>query len=285
MNTRVYLFSYDPHVERVCAAAMRSCYSPHAGYSLYVYSSLSRGELEGEKAFDDERVNALLKKALELGHHDILEHGLFTFDLQSISRACSHQLVRHRIASYSQQSQRYVKITRSRGYIKPPSISKDMKIPVNLAGRNVELSFEDIVDATQQMEEAYIKLGIRPEDSRYIRPNSAATNIVASMNPRQLLHFFSLRCAPDAQWEIRDISWAMYLCVRVIAPTIFASLPNAESNQLMRKKIELASRVADRARDTYLKAQPGDLVKVPVEELQLEHQVEVYIRRITSNHV
>ena len=95
MATRVYLFSYDADIERVCAAAMRSCYSPHAGYSLYTYTGNPQ-VLEGEKAFDNERVQNLLRKSLDLGHLDILEHGLFTFDIQSMSRACSHQFVRHR---------------------------------------------------------------------------------------------------------------------------------------------------------------------------------------------
>jgi len=84
-------------VERVCAAAMRSCYSPYPGYELF------KGiELEGEKILDDQQVKSMLRKAIGLGHYDVLEHGHFTYDIQGISRACSHQLVRHRIASYSQ---------------------------------------------------------------------------------------------------------------------------------------------------------------------------------------
>jgi thymidylate synthase (FAD) len=275
--TKIFLFSYDPDIERVCAAAMRSCYSPHAGYSLFTYTDNPQ-LLEGEKVFDDERVQYFLRKSLELGHHDILEHGALTFDLQGVSRACSHQLVRHRLASFSQQSQRYVKITRSYGYLKPPSIPNDVRVPVMVNEKTWELNFEDVMDITRQVEEGYVRLGMKAEDARYVRPNAACTNIVTSMNPRQLLHVFTLRCAPDAQWEIRCLSWGMYACARLVAPTIFETIPQA--NQTMQEKIGAVGRVLSEVRSKFSAMHRGDLVQIPLDELELEAPLEAFVRRV-----
>lgn len=274
------LFSYDPDMERVCAAAMRSCYSPHPTYDLYSYSSGSAQTLEGERPFDDERIRSLLRKALELDHLDILEHALLTFDLEHISRACTHQLVRHRLASFSQQSQRYVKITRTRGYVKPPSIVPDTKVPVQIRGTNLEMTFEDIMDATAQMEEGLLKIGIRSEDARYVRPNAAVTNIVTSMNPRQLLHVLALRCASDAQWEIRDIAWAMFACAKLVAPSVFETLPGASANSYVRERIAKLDLAVKRAEPVFAASPSGELVEISISEVGLEHPVKVFVRKI-----
>lgn len=279
METKVILFSYDPSVERVCAAAMRSCYSPYPGYSLFTASTPQKA-LEGEKALDDERVKSLLRKALELGHHDILEHGEFTFDIQGVSRACSHQLVRHRLASFSQQSQRYVKVSKSYGFIVPPSIPGGAKVPVSVREKKLELGFEDLIDVARQMEEGYVKLGVKPEDSRYLRPNAAATNIVMSLNPRSLMHVLGLRCARDAQWEIRDISWAMFACTNVIAPTIFESLPYADKSEYLREKIAIVNKIVTDVRPLFNKTGQDELFQIPLEEVGLEHNVSAYVRKI-----
>src|SRR5436309_10661440 len=147
-------------------------------------------------------ISNLDKEGVKMGRDDLLRHGSFTFDLQGVSRAASHQIVRHRIASFSQQSQRYVKITRSYGYLKPSGIPEDLKVPVEIHGERMELSFADVMDLTRQAEEGLVAAGIKAEDSRYLRPNAATTNIVMSMSPRQLIHFFNLRRAPDAQREL-----------------------------------------------------------------------------------
>src|SRR5439155_24593480 len=117
--------------------------------------------------------------------------------------AASHQIVRHRIASVSQQSQRYVKITRSYGYLKTSGIPEDLKVPVEIRGQKLDLTFSDVMDLTRQAEEALVAKGIKAEDGRYLRPNAATTNIVMSMSPRQHIHFCHLRCAPHGQWESR----------------------------------------------------------------------------------
>src|SRR3972149_7599131 len=129
-------------------------------------------------------ISRLQQEGVKVNRDELLLHGSFTFDLQGVSRAASHQIVRHRIASFSQQSQRYVRITRSYGYLKPPNIPDDLRVPVEIQGNKAELSFTDIMDLTRQAEEGLVAKGIKAEDSRYLRPNAATTNIVMSMNPR-----------------------------------------------------------------------------------------------------
>lgn len=280
MESRVVLFSYDPDMERVCAASMRSCYSAHPSYDLYMYSSEKAHGLEGERPLDDQRVKSLLRKALELDHLDIFEHALLTFDLQHVSRACTHQLVRHRLASFSQQSQRYVRITRSRGYVKPPSISFDVKIPVQIRGANLEMTFEDMMDATTQMEEGLLSMGIKAEDARYVRPNAAATNIVTSMNPRQLMHVLALRCASDAQWEIRDLAWAMFACAKLVAPNIFETLPTAKTSLELQERIGKLDAAVKEAGSAFAASSKGEMVEVPMSQVGLEHTVRAFVRKL-----
>jgi thymidylate synthase (FAD) len=277
-ESKVVLFSYDPDMERVCAAAMRSCYSPHTSHDLYLYSDEETHALDDERPLNDQRIEALLQKALELEHLDILEHGLLTFDLQHVSRACTHQLVRHRLASFSQQSQRYVKITRSRGHINPPAIRNDIKVPLQIHGVNLEMNFEDMMDAAAQMEEGLLEAGIKAEDARYVRPNAAVTNIVTSMNPRQLLHVLELRCATDAQWEIRDLAWAMFACAKLVAPNIFKTLPSAKASSALREKITKLDLVVNKTHDIFAASSRGELVEIPLDQIGMEHNVRTYVR-------
>lgn len=277
---RVILFSYTPDLERVCAAAMRSCYSPHPAYSLYSNTPDSGSILEGEKTyFDDERVRYFIRKAKEMGHLDVLEHGSLTYDIQGVSRALTHQLVRHRLASFSQQSQRYVKVTRSFGYIKPPKIG-DARVEVDVKGIKLNLSFEDVVDICRQVEEGYLKLGIPSEDARFIRVGGAVTNIVITANPREYLHIFSLRCAKDAQWEIQDICYAMLSLAKLVAPTIFESLPESKNDTYIKERMEKIDKILEPIRKRFEEAKRGELIEVPLDTLPLHHPVEAYIRKI-----
>jgi thymidylate synthase (FAD) len=156
-------------------------------------------------------LNETLNKALSKGHQSVIEHASFTFSIEGISRACSHQLVRHRIASYSQQSQRYVQLS-DLDYATPPSILKsDEALKV----------FKNALKAINEAYNALIKMNIPLEDARYILPNATLTNIVVTMNARELLHFFDLRCCLHAQWEIRGIAWEMLKKVQKVAPKIF----------------------------------------------------------------
>src|SRR5437588_6664892 len=93
------------------------------------------------------------------------------------------------------------------------------------------------MDLTRQAEEGLVAKGIKAEDGRYLRPNAATTNIVMSMSPRQLIHFFNLRCAPDAQWEIRDLAWSMYSAVSLVAPQVFGPLPAADESDYIKKRV------------------------------------------------
>jgi flavin-dependent thymidylate synthase len=217
---------------------------------------------------------------VKMGEESMLRHGSFTFDLQGISRAASHQIVRHRIASFSQQSQRYVKVTRSYGYLKPPGVPDDLKVPVEIKGQKLELNFEDVMDLTRQAEEGLVAKGIKAEDSRYLRPNAATTNIVMSMSPRQLIHFFNLRCAPDAQWEIRDLAWSMYAAVRLASPQVFGPLPAADESEYIKKRVLLVEDLVRKGEDGFSRTSPGELFQLELQPvLELVHPVETFVRR------
>ncbi|MGC9468941.1 MAG: FAD-dependent thymidylate synthase [Anaerolineae bacterium] len=173
----------------------------HAGRVCY------RSESRGDPA-------AFLRARLREGHESIIEHAVATFEISGISRACSHQLVRHRLASYSQESQRYV----------------DMSEPAMVVPDSVRADPEAIAiwrDLRDYVKEAYQKLrdrGIRKEDARFVLPNAAATRIVVTMNFRELRHFFRLRIAPQAQWEIRQMALEMLKLLVPHAPTVFGDM-------------------------------------------------------------
>ena len=145
-----------------------------------------------------------------MGHLSVIEHANFTFSVEGVSRALTHQLVRHRIASYSQQSQRYVSMNRA-SYIIPPSIALDP---------DAKKEYEALMN---QIWKAYAELAqkVPKEDARYVLPNACNTNITVTMNARELTHFFSLRCCRRAQWEIRKMAWLMLLEVRQVSPILF----------------------------------------------------------------
>ena len=221
----------------------------------------------------------LQEAGVKLGKDGLLRHGSFTFDLQGISRAASHQIVRHRIASFSQQSQRYVRVTRSYGYLKPPGIPEDLKVPVEIQGHKLELNFTDVMDLTRQAEEGLASKGIKAEDARYLRPNAATTNIVMSMSPRQLIHFFNLRCAPDAQWEIRDLAWSMYAGVRLAAPLVFGPLPAASESDYVKKRVAIVDDLVRKGEDGFSRTPPGELFQLLLQPtLELVHPVETFVR-------
>ena len=225
-------------------------------------------------------VSNLEKEGVKTGNNDLLRHGSFTFDLEGVSRAASHQIVRHRIASFSQQSQRYVKITRSYGYLKPPGIAEDLKLPVEIHGQKLDLNFSDVMDLTRQAEEGLVSRGVKAEDSRYLRPNAATTNIVMSMSPRQLIHFFNLRCAPDAQWEIRDLAWSMYSAVSLASPQVFGLLPAAEDSEYVKKRVGVVQELVGKYGSQFDAAKPGELFKLELEPyLELTHPVDTFVRR------
>lgn len=196
---KVYLLTHTPEPEKTIAMAAKLCYSPSNIGDLG-----SRVEESNQEKF--------LEKIIGLGHLSVLEHASFTFGIEGISRATSHQLVRHRLASYSQQSQRYVKVGSEFEYVTPSTVGErdDLKGTFDEAIRALHSVYRNLVDA-----------GVPAEDARYILPNAAATKIIVTMNARELLHFFTLRCCERAQWEIRDMACEMVRLVKEAAPSIF----------------------------------------------------------------
>lgn len=200
------LVSYSPEPEKTVSAAARLCYSPTDAEGL-----LSKVEGNDQRDF--------LEKLTAVGHLSPVEHASFTFVVEGISRACSHQLVRHRLASYSQQSQRYVN-EKKFDYLMPPSIQEDgeMRALFEKTMKDIQQSYSYFADRLVQ--KGYSTESAR-EDARFVLPNATETKIMITMNARELLHFFRQRLCNRAQWEIRAMAYAMLKLVKPIAPTIF----------------------------------------------------------------
>lgn len=198
--------------EQVCNHAAKTCTSSDAG------------TMAGTWYVEDEPVpvwNDLDQKplmaALRSGHESVLEHAVYTFEVKGVSRALTHQLVRHRIASYSQQSQRYVRMAYSSrdcfDYVMPKSIWDNPEARV---------LYDNHMRATAEIYGRLVDCYKLPmEDARYILPNACTTNIVITMNARELRHFFALRCCERAQWEIRELANRMLKICKEISPIIF----------------------------------------------------------------
>lgn len=195
---RVVLLSYTADPERLCGSAAKSCYSVKGASEIY--REISR-----------EDASRVVSHVRDLGHHSVLEHASFTFSLEGVSRVLTHQLVRHRIASYSQQSQRYVKVEEA-SVVKPPKVSENPR---------AEEVFDKAVRAAKEAYQMLIGEGIPPEDARFILPQGIETNIVVTMNARELWHFFTLRTCFRAQWEINQVAWEMLRLVKEVAPELF----------------------------------------------------------------
>lgn len=191
---KVILLSYTKNADEICAAAGMSCYS----------------DKPADEIIGVEDAERTLGSIVGMGHLSVVEHATFTFSVSGVSRALTHQLVRHRIASFSQQSQRYVRFSEPT-YVVPHTIAEDPE-----ASELYETMMERIWDAYSELREK-----VPAEDARYILPNGCTTNITVTMNARELLHFFSLRCCERAQWEIREMAEEMLRLCREVSPTIF----------------------------------------------------------------
>lgn len=172
----------------------------------------SAGSVADMETASREKMAELVQRCIRSGHTSVLEHASFTFAISGVSRALSHQLVRHRMASYSQQSQRYVKFDDIE-YVCPPSLRDETS-----ADRAYFLSaLERAAHAYQDM----LADGVPAEDARFILPNATATNIVMTMNCRALLHFFEERCCAKAQWEIHRLVLEMESLLVEALPEVF----------------------------------------------------------------
>lgn len=193
----VELIQYTPDPEKVIAAAARLCYSPDPVPELL-------------EKLDDKKVADFVQKLRSMGHLSPFEHVSFQFSIDGVSRALSHQLVRHRIASYSQRSQRYVK-EEGFEYVTPPSIRRNPQ-----ALERFERIMADLQSEYQEL------LKVAPaEDARYILPNACTTSLMATFNARSLMNFFEHRACMRAQWEIRNLAEKMLELVQEVAPNVF----------------------------------------------------------------
>jgi len=206
VGLNVVLLRHTPEPEEVVAMAAKLCYSP-----ANVEELKEKIEAKDQTAF--------VEKLATIGHLSPIEHVSFTFGIEGISRACSHQLVRHRVASYSQQSQRYVREEQF-DYIIPPSIKQDPEAEQEFIRFMAEAQTR-YTAILKRLEERGITGESGNQDARYLLPNAAETKIVVTMNARELLHFFRVRCCNRAQWEIRAMAERMLMLVKEAAPVIF----------------------------------------------------------------
>ena len=235
MAVKVTLLNYTPNPEQTVAMAAKLCYSPS-------------GLEDIRDGLTEEKTAAFIDMLSDLGHASPIEHASFTFGIEGISRACSHQLVRHRIASYSQQSQRYVDGTKF-DFVTPPAIAENEKA---LAAYEKVISMQS--EAYREIRDALVAGYIRDytgensgrtdaeimvdfretdkkrysafvkkanEDARFILPNASTTKIVCTFNARSLHNFFAHRCCNRAQWEIREVAEQMLLRCLEVAPHLF----------------------------------------------------------------
>lgn len=171
---------------------------------------------------EKEDYGAFIRRLIRMGHESVIEHASFTFRVEGVSRACTHQLVRHRIASYSQRSQRYVDEGEF-GYVVPPRIEK--------AGGDVLQMYRECVEKAQKTYRELRKKGIEKQDARFVLPNACETKIYITMNARSLRNFFNLRLAKDAQWEIRELAGRMFDLAYEVAPPLFDDLEELRRTQ------------------------------------------------------
>ncbi len=219
----VTLLAYTPEPEKTVATAAKLCYS-------------SSGINDLRDGLTDEKTASFIDMLVSIGHESVMEHVSFTFGIEGISRACSHQLVRHRIASYSQKSQRYVN-ENGFEFITPPEIEAipEAKAEFDRLMNDITAGYDRIADILTECHKAkFIADGadeksaaskarkLANEDARFVLPNACETKIVVTMNVRSLFNFFRHRCCNRAQWEIRAVANEMLRQCLEVAPNIFA---------------------------------------------------------------
>ena len=219
---KVRLITFTKDAEKIVSAAAKLCYSPAS-----IDDIIDNLESEDSQKF--------VKMLSSLGHESPMEHVTFTFGIEGISRACLAQLTRHRIASYSVQSQRYVE-EKKFGYVTPPEINQNKALKkiydesmdyihnmyLKVAEVLKQKHFEDLIDAGEDEKSAVSKAQkMAIEDARFLLPNACNTKLILTMNVRSLKNFFNLRCCNRAQWEIRSLACQMLKLVKEVAPTIF----------------------------------------------------------------
>lgn len=219
----VTLIAHTPDPEKVVAAAAKLCYSSSDVQTLM-------------DNLTPEKVESFVELLASYGHESPVEHVTFTFGIEGVSRSCTHQLVRHRIASYSQKSQRYVS-EKGFEYVTPPAIAEDEKAlsVYEQAMAQMQQAYDTLADLLEEKHVAALIAGGQSEeasrraarktaieDARFVLPNACETKIIVTMNARSLINFFHHRCCNRAQWEIRDVAQEMLRLCREVAPSLFA---------------------------------------------------------------
>lgn len=220
---KVTIIQHTPEPEKLVAAAAKLCYSPVGVENI----------MDG---LDDAKVNKFLNMLMDLGHESPIEHVVFTFGVEGVSRVLTHQLVRHRIGcSYSQQSQRYVKLEQFE-YIIPPEIEKlpaakekfiaAMEADQRVYNELVEMLASEhykrfISEGKTEKQASTMAEKTSIEDARYVFPNACESKIVFTMSARALMNFLSQRCCNRAQWEIREMAEEMLRQLKGAAPVLF----------------------------------------------------------------
>ena len=235
MAIKVTLLAHTPNPEQTVAMAAKLCYSPS-------------GIEDIREGLTEEKTASFINMLADIGHASPMEHASFTFGIEGISRACSHQLVRHRIASYSQQSQRYVDGTKF-DFVTPPEIAANQKALEaytrvldiqaqayqeirdalvvgyinDYKGTASDGTDEEVIKNFQQENKSLYSSFVKKanEDARFILPNASTTKIVCTFNARSLQNFFAHRCCNRAQWEIREVAEQMLLACLEVAPHLF----------------------------------------------------------------
>ncbi|MDD4907663.1 MAG: FAD-dependent thymidylate synthase [Candidatus Omnitrophica bacterium] len=209
VELNVKLLEMSEQAVPIIYAACRQCYSQE--FAGQIFSDTGRSAQQQEE---------FVRKVVASGHESPLEHVKFTFAVEGVSRALTHQLVRHRLASYSQQSQRYVK-EKDFDYIVPPSIDRNPE---------AKKLFDGLMSVIQEKYTALLKLmgddklsgEAANQDARFVLPQAAETKIVLTMNCRELIHFFKHRCCTRAQWEIRELASRMLKICNEKLPAVFS---------------------------------------------------------------
>lgn len=206
----VKLLEYTPNPERTIALAAKLCYSDATIENL-------------QDGLDKSDVNKFIERLRSFGHASPFEHASFTFGIEGVSRSLLAQITRHRIASFSVKSQRYVAANKGEdtfNYVIPEAIEA-------LGSQAVEKFQKQMATMHEWYTEWQSALGgaceKSNEDARFVLPNAAETKMIVTMNARSLMNFFNLRCCNRAQWEIRDVAWQMLELVLEVAPSIFGN--------------------------------------------------------------
>ncbi len=198
----VELIAVTPDAEKLIEAAGRTCYDT------------------GDRAGADTAAK-FIRMLIRRGHLSVLEHASATFRIRGVSRALTHQLVRHRLASYSQRSQRYVGEA-GFPYVTPPSVE---------GNDDARRAFDEAIENARAAYENLIGMGVRREDARFVLPNATATEIIMTANLREWRHVLALRGDATAQWEIRRLAIAVLKILKTEAPATFADFEVDEEKE------------------------------------------------------